>query len=129
MRRTKIICTLGPASRKEDILAQMLKNGMNVARLNFSHGTHEYHEESIEMFRRVRDSLGLPAAVMLDARSPEVRVKDFEGGRVQLTKGNEFVLTSREVMGNSHEVSVTYPIFRSSFPSVRRCRSMTVALC
>ena len=108
MRRTKIICTLGPASRKEEVLAQMLKNGMNVARLNFSHGTHEYHEESIEMFRRVRDSLGLPAAVMLDTRGPEVRVKDFEGGCVELKKGEEFVLTSREVMGNSHEVSVTY---------------------
>ena len=108
MRRTKIICTLGPASRKEEVIAQMLKNGMNVARLNFSHGTHEYHKESIEMFRRVRDEMGVPAAVMLDTRGPEVRVKDFEGGRAELVKGEDFILTSRDVMGNSREVSVTY---------------------
>ena len=86
----------------------MLKNGMNVARLNFSHGTHEYHEESIEMFRRVRDSLGVPAAVMLDTKGPEVRVGDFENGSVELNKGDEFILTSRSVLGNQKEVSVTY---------------------
>lgn len=86
----------------------MLKNGMNVARLNFSHGTHEYHEESIEMFRRVRDSLGVPAAVMLDTKGPEVRVGDFENGSVELKKGDEFILTSRSVLGNQKEVSVTY---------------------
>ena len=108
MRRTKIVCTLGPASRNEEMLAKMLKNGMNVARLNFSHGTHEYHEESIEMFRRVRDSLGLPAAVMLDTRGPEVRVGDFENGSAELRKGEEFVLTTRTVMGNEKQASVTY---------------------
>ena len=63
MRKTKIVCTLGPASRDEAVIEQMLKNGMNVARLNFSHGTHEYHEESIELFRRVRDRMGIPAAI------------------------------------------------------------------
>ena len=108
MRRTKIVCTLGPASRKEEVIAQMLKNGMNVARLNFSHGTHEYHKESIEMFRRVRDNMGVPAAVMLDTRGPEIRVGDFEGGSVELKKGNEFTLTTRDIMGNDREVSITY---------------------
>ena len=108
MRRTKIVCTLGPASRNEEVITQMLKNGMNVARLNFSHGTHEYHKESIEMFRRVRDSLGVPAAVMLDTRGPEIRVGDFEGGSAELSKGSEFTLTTRDIMGNDHEVSITY---------------------
>lgn len=86
----------------------MLKNGMNVARLNFSHGTHEYHKESIELFRRVRDNMGVPAAVMLDTRGPEIRVGDFEGGSAELKKGNEFTLTTRDIMGNDSEVSITY---------------------
>ncbi len=108
MRRTKIVCTLGPASRKEEVIAKMLKNGMNVARLNFSHGTHEYHKESIEMFRRVRDSLGLPAAVMLDTRGPEIRVGDFEGGSAVLVTGGTFTLTTRPIMGNDREVMISY---------------------
>ena len=107
MRRTKIVCTLGPASLHEDMLEKMLKNGMNVARLNFSHGTHEYHKKSIEMFRRVRDRLGLPAAIMLDTKGPEIRVGDFENGHVELVTGSEFTLTTRDILGNEKEVSVT----------------------
>jgi len=108
MKKTKIVCTLGPASRNEEVIAKMLKNGMDVARLNFSHGTHEYHKESIEMFRRVRDEMGVPAAIMLDTRGPEIRVGDFEGGEAMLKKGSEFTLTTRHVMGNDREVSITY---------------------
>lgn len=107
MRRTKIVCTLGPASLREEMLEKMLKNGMNVARLNFSHGTHEYHKESMELFRRVRDRMGIPAAIMLDTKGPEIRVGDFEGGRAELVTGSEFVLTTRDVLGNDREVSVT----------------------
>ena len=107
MRRTKIVCTLGPASLHEDMLEKMLKNGMNVARLNFSHGTHEYHKKSIEMFRRVRDRLGLPAAIMLDTKGPEIRVGDFENGHAELVTGSEFTLTTRDILGNEKEVSVT----------------------
>ena len=107
MRRTKIVCTLGPASLHEDMLERMLKNGMNVARLNFSHGTHEYHKKSIELFRSVRDRLGLPAAIMLDTKGPEIRVGDFENGRAELVTGSEFTLTTRDVLGNDREVSVT----------------------
>ena len=107
MRRTKIVCTLGPASLHEDMLEKMLKNGMNVARLNFSHGTHEYHKKSIELFRRVRDRLGLPAAIMLDTKGPEIRVGDFENGHVELVTGSEFTLTTRDILGNEKEVSVT----------------------
>ena len=106
MRRTKIVCTLGPASLHEDMLEKMLKNGMNVARLNFSHGTHEYHKKSIELFRRVRDRLGLPAAIMLDTKGPEIRVGDFENGRAELVTGSEFTLTTRDILGKSDDVTL-----------------------
>lgn len=108
MRRTKIVCTLGPASRNEKVIEQMLKNGMNVARLNFSHGTHEYHAESIEIFRRVRDRMGLPAAVMLDTKGPEIRLCNFKDGGVTLKTGDSFTLTSRDILGDESEVSLTY---------------------
>ena len=71
VRKTKIVCTLGPASLKEDVIEDMLRSGMNIARFNFSHGSHEYHKEGIELFRRVRDRLKLPAAVLLDTKGPE----------------------------------------------------------
>ncbi|MBO5789105.1 MAG: pyruvate kinase [Clostridia bacterium] len=110
MRKTKIVCTLGPASTNEQELEAMLKAGMNVARFNFSHGDHESHQKSIELFRRVRDRMGIPAAVMLDTKGPEVRIKEIEGDchAVELQKGALFTLTTREVPGNQNEVSVTY---------------------
>ena len=108
MRRTKIVCTLGPASRDEKVIEQMLKNGMNVARLNFSHGTHEYHAESIEIFRKVRDRLGLAAAIMLDTKGPEIRLCNFKDGGVTLKTGDVFTLTSRDLLGDENIVSLTY---------------------
>ena len=108
MKKTKIVCTLGPASRNEKVIEAMLQNGMNVARLNFSHGTHEYHKESIELFRKVRDKLQLPAAIMLDTKGPEIRLGDFECEKVILKKGDEFTLTSRDILGNDSIVSITY---------------------
>ena len=108
MRRTKIVCTLGPASRDEKVIEQMLKNGMNVARLNFSHGTHEYHAESIEVFRKVRDRLGLAAAIMLDTKGPEIRLCNFKDGGVTLKTGDVFTLTSRDLLGDENIVSLTY---------------------
>lgn len=109
MRKTKIICTLGPASRNEKTLEEMLLKGMNVARLNFSHGTHEYHKESIEMFRRVRDKLRLPAAIMLDTKGPEIRIGLFKNDeKVTLKTGQLFTLTSRSIEGTENEVSVSY---------------------
>lgn len=108
MKRTKIICTLGPASSDEKTIAKMLKNGMNVARFNFSHGTHEYHKEMIETFRRVRDELGIPAAVMLDTKGPEIRLKEFKEHKVTLNEGAYFTLTTDDVEGNADMVSVTY---------------------
>ena len=108
MRRTKIICTLGPASRDERVMKDMLKSGMNVARLNFSHGDHEYHRETIELFRKVRDEMKIPAALMLDTKGPEIRVKNFVGGKAVLKEGDKFVLTTNEVDGSSEKVSITY---------------------
>ena len=108
MKKTKIICSIGPASVNPDIMEEMVKNGMNVARINFSHGTHEMHEKTIELFRSVRDELGLPAAVLLDTKGPEIRTGLIEGEYVELTEGKPFKLTVNDVLGNSDVVSVTY---------------------
>ena len=109
MSKSKIVCTLGPACLKEDILQEMLQNGMNVARFNFSHGTHEYHKNAIAMLRRVRDRLGLPVSVLLDTKGPEIRLKDFEGGKVTLKKGDTFTLTTTDCMGDASRAAITYP--------------------
>lgn len=108
MRKTKIVCTLGPASSDERVMADMLRAGMDVARLNFSHGTHEMHREMIEKFRRVRDSLKRPAAVMLDTKGPEIRLGQFKNKKVTLTAGQAFTLTAREIEGDENVVSITY---------------------
>ena len=108
MRRTKIICTLGPASSKEIVIEKMLRAGMNVARLNFSHGTHEDHAKTIETFRRVRDKLGLPAAIMLDTKGPEIRIKTVKDGCITVKEGDRFVLTSREIEDGENEATITY---------------------
>lgn len=108
MRKTKIVCTIGPASRDPETLKAMLQAGMNVARVNFSHGTHDEHRETIETFRRVRDELGIPAAVLLDTKGPEIRIRDFERGEETLRDGQEFTITTRDVMGTADIVSVTY---------------------
>ncbi len=108
MRKTKIICTLGPASTNEEMLEKMLKAGMDVARVNFSHGTHEGHGKTIDLFRKVRDNLGLSAAVMLDTKGPEIRTRDFEGGKAMLKNGEFFTLTTENVLGNAERASITY---------------------
>ena len=108
MLKTKIVCTLGPASRTEKVMTEMLRAGMNVARLNFSHGTHEYHKEMIETFRAARDKLGVPAAVMLDTKGPEVRLRTFKDGTATLCEGATFTLTTEDVEGDDTRVSVSY---------------------
>ena len=111
MRKTKIVCTIGPASKDRETLKKMLLAGMNVARLNFSHGTHEEHKKTIETFRAVRDEMELPAAVLLDTRGPEIRIKNFENGSEMLDDGQEFTITTRDVMGTKEIVSVNYKDF------------------
>ena len=108
MLKTKIVCTIGPASRSEKVMTEMLKAGMNVARLNFSHGDHASHKEVIETFRRVRDRLGKPAAIMLDTKGPEVRICTFKDGKIMLNTGDTFTLTTADVEGDATRVSVTY---------------------
>lgn len=108
MRKTKIICTIGPASASEEILTQMCHAGMNVARLNFSHGTHEEQKEKIELIKRVREKLKVPLAIMLDTKGPEYRIKTFRDGKIQLKKGDRFTFTVREIEGDETAVSVTY---------------------
>ena len=108
MRRTKIVCTLGPASCTESVIEDMLKNGMNVARLNFSHGTHEYHKEMIDTFRKVRDRLKLPAAVLLDTKGPEIRTRLIENDKIDLEKGDSLILTTDDAGVKGNRVSITY---------------------
>ncbi|MBQ4066131.1 MAG: pyruvate kinase [Clostridia bacterium] len=108
MRRTKIVCTIGPASNNEETMAKMLEAGLNVARLNFSHGTHEEHKKTIEMFRKVRDKMEASAAVMLDTKGPEIRIRLFENGSVMLKEGDTFILTTEELTGNEERVSISY---------------------
>ncbi len=108
MRKTKIISTIGPASATEEVLTQMCKNGMNVARLNFSHGTHEDHKEKIELIKTVRDKLNMPIAIMLDTKGPEYRIKTFENKKVVVSAGDKFIFTTDEFIGNNERVSVNY---------------------
>ena len=109
MRKTKIVCTVGPASGSEEILTRMCRAGMNVARLNFSHGTHADHQEKIDMIKKVREKLGMPIAIMLDTKGPEYRIKSFENGSVCLLDGASFAFTAEDVVGNEEMVSVSYP--------------------
>ena len=108
MRKTKIVCTLGPATEREGILKAMMEAGMNVARFNFSHGSHEEHGRRLEQLKALREELNLPVAAMLDTRGPEIRLGIFAAGEVLLRKGTEFVLTVREIVGDDARCSVTY---------------------
>ncbi len=108
MRKTKIVCTLGPACDSEDLLEKLILTGMDAARFNFSHGTHESHLALLTRFKRVRDSLGLPVATILDTKGPEIRIRTFDRGSIQLNDGDPFILTTREVEGSQDIVSVTY---------------------
>ena len=108
MRKTKIVCTIGPASSDEKTLKEMLKAGMNVARLNVSHGTYEGRKKNIETFRKVRDEMGIAAAVMLDTKGPEIRTGNFVNGEEMLKDGQKFTLTTDKVDGTDSIVSVTY---------------------
>lgn len=108
MRKTKIICTIGPASEKEEILRAMCMEGMNVARLNFSHGSHEEHQKKIDLIKKVRGELGFPIAIMLDTKGPEYRIKTFESGKIRLADGDRFIFTTDDVIGNEQRVSVNF---------------------
>ena len=108
IRKTKIICTLGPSTDKEGVLRQLIEAGMDVARFNFSHGSHEEQLGRLERLREIREELNVPVAALMDTKGPEIRLKEFEKGKVRLEVGQDFVLTTREVVGDEHQVSITY---------------------
>ncbi len=108
MRKTKIVCTLGPATNDDGVLRELMLAGMNVARQNFSHGDHAMQRKAFERVKRMREELGLPVASLLDTKGPEVRVKQFRDGRAELKTGADFTLTTREVEGSEKIVSITY---------------------
>ncbi len=108
MKKTKIICTLGPASEKEEVLSELVDAGMNVARLNFSHGTHEEHAAKIATIKKVRDKKHVPLPIMLDTKGPEFRIKTFEKGKVNLKDGSTFTFTTDDVIGDNKQVSVSF---------------------
>lgn len=108
MRKTKIICTIGPSSENRETLIQMCKAGMNVARLNFSHGTYPEHQAKIDLIKQVRQELNLPIAIMLDTKGPEYRIRTFAGGSVTVKEGDSFTFTTDQVEGDETRVSVNY---------------------
>ncbi len=108
MRKTKIICTIGPASMNEEVLTQMCQAGMNVARMNFSHGTHAEQKEKMDLVKKVREKLDMPVAIMLDTKGPEYRIRTFASGKVEIAEGAAFTFTTDQIEGDETRVAVNY---------------------
>ncbi|HEY5586573.1 MAG TPA: pyruvate kinase [Ruminiclostridium sp.] len=108
MRRTKIVCTLGPSSDNEDILRKMMLGGMNVARINFSHGTHEQHKKRVDLFKKIRAEVKLPIPLLLDTKGPEIRTGNFKDGQVMLKEHEEFILVNKEILGDETKCTITF---------------------
>lgn len=108
LKKTKIVCTLGPSSNSQEIVEQMIQAGMNVARFNFSHGSHEEHKARMDMVRAASKKVGIPVALLLDTKGPEIRLGKFKNGSIQMEEGKEFTLTARDVEGDETIVSVNY---------------------
>lgn len=108
MRKTKIVCTMGPATESEEVLRDLILAGMDVARINFSHGTHDEAREKISKIKKVREELDAPVAILLDTKGPEIRIKDFKNGKVELKEGQKFTLCTDDVEGDETRVSITY---------------------
>ncbi len=108
MRKTKIVCTMGPATEREGVLKSLMEEGMDVARLNFSHGNHEEHKARMDKIKELRKECGKHVAILLDTKGPEIRTKDFEGGKVMIEAGQTFTLTTRDIVGDSSICSITY---------------------
>jgi len=108
MKKTKIVCTIGPSSNNEEMLRKMIAAGMNVARFNFSHGSHETQKANLDLVRKVREEMGVAVATMMDTKGPEIRFRDFENGKISLEKGQDFILSTDDFVGDSHRGSITY---------------------
>ena len=109
LRKTKVICTLGPAVDDEELIRKLIRAGMDAARFNFSHGDHEEHLQRLNKLNNVRDAMSRPVATILDTKGPEIRIKSFDTKSITLEAGASFTLTTREAAGNAGLVSVTYP--------------------
>ena len=109
LRKTKIICTLGPAVDNEEMMRKLIRAGMDAARFNFSHGSHEEHLGRLNKLKAVRDSMSRPVATILDTKGPEIRIKNFDVKTITLEAGATFTLTTEDIVGNAERVSVTYP--------------------
>jgi pyruvate kinase len=110
LKKTKIICTLGPSTDKLGVLEALLETGMNICRFNFSHGSHEEQGKRIQMLRIASDKMNKKVALLLDTKGPEMRLGKFTGGKVHLEAGQKFILTSRELLGNAEIASVNYKL-------------------
>ena len=108
IRKTKIVCTLGPSTDKGDVLRQLMLEGMNVARFNFSHGSHEEQKARLDKLVELREELGLPVAALLDTKGPEIRLKELEGGKAELKEGQLFTLALGDFVGDASRVAITY---------------------
>ncbi len=108
MRKTKIVCTIGPATDSDEMMRSLMVNGMNVARFNFSHETHESHGKRIDQFKRIRKELGLRVGLLLDTKGPEIRLGTFKDGKAVLKAGDQIILTTKQVEGTKDKVSITY---------------------
>ncbi len=108
MKKTKIVCTIGPASESQDILRELFLNGLNVCRLNFSHGSHEEHKRRIDNIKMVREELNMPIGIMLDTKGPEIRLGDFKNGTIEIEEGDILTLTTRDILGDKSIVSISY---------------------
>ena len=108
MRKAKIVCTIGPACESEEVLTAMCEAGMNVARLNFSHGTHPEQQKKVDLIKKVREKLHLPIAIMLDTKGPEYRIRTFQSGKITLREGDRFAFTTEQIVGDEHRVAVSY---------------------
>ena len=108
LKKTKIVCTLGPSSNTPEIIEKMIKAGMNVARFNFSHGSHEEHKQRIDMVRAASQKLGIPVALLLDTKGPEIRLGKFKNGSIMMEAGKDFTLTARDIEGDETIASMNY---------------------
>ena len=108
MRKSKIVCTIGPATETEEMLEKVMNQGMNVARINFSHQTQKEHKVRFDTIKKVREKLDKPVSIMLDTKGPEVRTGDFENGEVEVKTGEEFVLTTKDILGTNKISKITY---------------------
>ena len=108
IKRTKIVCTLGPASESEEVLRELIKSGLNVCRMNFSHGSHEEHKGRMDLVKKIREELGKPTAILLDTKGPEIRTGQFDSPEVLLEEGQTFTITMKDVMGNKEMCTVSY---------------------